>query len=660
VHEPLLRDLVVLLVAAVPIVVLFRRLRLPTIVGFVLAGVLLGPNGLGAIGSSENVDRLAEFGVVLLLFVIGIELSLPNVLRLGFRVLSAALMQVVLTTAVAGGLAVWAGLSVPQAVLVGFLAVHSSTIVALKVLSERGQIDAPQGQTASAIAIVQDLAMVPMMLLIPVLAEGREIETTRLATVAGGAVLVIAAIVAGARVILPVILRQAARLGSRELFTVTVLLLALGTAWLADQLGLSLALGALIAGLVISGSDYSHEVFAEILPFRDVFASLFFLSIGMLLPLDFLFEHGPAILGAAAGVMAVKLALIAAPVLVLLRSARLALIVAVCLCQLGELSFVLARGALSSGLLPQAHYEAFIAVAVVTFIASPLLVGPVEAMGFRWAEWRGVLPAAGAAPEAAASLPRVVIVGYGLNGRNLARVLKETGIPFAVLELNAVTVEAARKAGVPIVYGDGSRPDVLRAVGADMAGIVVVAISDPASTRRITLLVRRMNPSAEIIVRTRFVIEIDELYRLGASEVVPEEFETSVEIFARVLRRLHVPRNVIQLQVDIIRQERYGMLRGLALPSQSLSEVEHLLARTLTETVLVDERSPAAGRSIADLRLRRETGATVIAVIRAGSPHVNPDPAFEIAVDDLIVLLGGHEALDRALERLAATPQGPI
>ncbi len=656
-HTPMLRDLVVLLAATLPIVFVLQKLKVPSIVGFLVAGVLLGPHGLAAVASAEDVERLAELGIVLLLFVTGLELSLGEVANLGVRLLLAGAAQIF----VMGGAVVWlarlAGLDWAPATMLGFIAVHSSTVVALKIFSDRGQTDSPQGRVATGILVFQDLVMVPMMLLIPVLASSDGIAASTVLWVLCKASLVLVGIFAAARFVLPGLLRQVANLRIREVFTVTVILFSLGTAWLAEQLGLSLAIGALLAGLVISESEHRHQVFAEIVPFRDIFSSLFFISIGMLLRADLLLENAPRLLLATAGVIVLKVVILTALLAPLLRSFRMALFIGVCLAQVGELAFVLARAAFTAGLLSASIYETCVAVAVLSFIASPFLVGPAERLGFAIeARLRG-----GSAPAAeppSASDRYVLIIGYGLNGRNLSRVLRETGVGYHVLEFNAVTVHKAAAEGEPITFGDGSRPDVLHAVGADRAHIIVIAISDPVGARRMTKLARDMNARAVIIVRTRYVAEIDELYALGATEVIPEEFETSVEIFARVLRRLHVPRNVIGLQVDLIRGERYGMLRGLALPKQSMRDVQTLLAATLTETFLLEPGSPALGISIRDLRLRSETGVSIIALVRAGTPHVNPDPDLVLEPGDVVVLLGSHASLEAAMSRLApvATP----
>jgi CPA2 family monovalent cation:H+ antiporter-2 len=246
----------------------------------------------------------------------------------------------------------------------------------------------------------------------------------------------------------------------------------------------------------------------------------------------------------------------------------------------------------------------------------------------------------------------VIIIGYGLNGENLAHVLRQTGVPYFILEMDPERVRTARRRGEPVLYGDAARPEVLRQAGIGAAHAVVVAISDPVATRHIVALTRQSNAQVPLIVRTRYVAEMDELRSLGATEIIPEEYETSVEIFARVLRRLRVPRNVIALQVELIRRQGYRMLRGLELPRQTLDQLGHILAATTTETFMVSQPSPAIGRTIRGLTLRRTTGVTIIAVVRDGQPFTNPSPDWEIQAGDILVMLGSHAQLDHAMRLL--------
>jgi len=652
----LLRDLVILFAAALPIVVVFQRLRVPTVVGFLIAGVVIGPHGAGLIANSTDVDNLAELGVVPLLFVVGLELSFRQLVPQRRIILTAGPLQVLLTGGIVATAALAAGLPLPESVFLGFLIVHSSTVVVLQVLSERGDLDAPHGRIAIGILLIQDLCLIPMILLTRLLAAPSAASWVAVLLVLAKAAAAIGGIVVLALLVMPAVLRHVVQLRSRELFTGAIVLFCLGTAWLASQLGLSLALGALIAGLVISESEYSHQAVADILPFRDAFNSIFFISIGMLLRIDFLAAHFAGLVGSALAVLLFKALVVPLAVLPVYRSVRVALLTALSLAAMGELSFVLARFAQPLGLLPPEHAEWFIAVGVLTMLASPFLIHVAPALSARAVALLGTT-----APTDAAQRERarnhVLIVGYGLNGENLAHVLRQTGLPYLILELHPERTSAARSRGEPVLYGDATRPAVLAEAGVAGAQVIVVAISDRMATRRIVALARQRNPHVPIIVRTRYVAEMDDLRRLGATEVIPEEFETSVEIFARVLRRLRVPRNVIALQVDLIRRQGYSMLRGLELPRQTLDQLGDILAATTTESFMVPRSSPAAGRSIRDLQLRKQTGVTIIAVVRGGQSLTNPSPDLEIQGGDILVMVGNHGQLDQALARLGAPPE---
>jgi CPA2 family monovalent cation:H+ antiporter-2 len=651
----LLRDLVVLFAAALPIVVVFQRLHVPTVVGFLVAGVVIGPHGAGLIADTAEVDSLAALGVVPLLFVVGLELSFRQLADQRRIVLVAGVLQVLLTGGLAAAAALAAGFPVPEAVVLGFVVVHSSTVVVLQVLAQRGDLDAPHGRIAVGILLIQDLSLVPMILLTRLLATPAAASWLAVTLVLAKAAAAIGIIVALALLIMPAVLRYVVQLRSRELFTGAIVLFCLGTAWLASQFGLSLALGALIAGLVISESEYSHQAVADILPFRDAFNSIFFISIGMLLRVDFLREHFIGVVTLALGVIVFKALVLPLAILPVYRSLRVALLAALSLAAVGELSFVLARFAQPLGLLPPAHAEWFIAVAVLTMLASPFVIQAAPALTARVLALLGITRAA-QAPERQGARNHVLIVGYGLNGENLAHVLRQTGLPYLILELNPERTAAARSRGEPVLYGDATRPAVLAEAGAGNAQVIVVAISDRLATRRIVALARQHSAQVPIIVRTRYVAEMDDLRRLGATEVIPEEFETSVEIFARVLRRLRVPRNVIALQIDLIRQQGYSMLRGVALPRQTLDQLGDILAATTTESFMVPRTAPTVGLSIRELQLRKQTGVTIIAVVRGGQPLTNPPPDLQIQSGDILVMVGDHAQLDRALLRLGETP----
>jgi len=653
---PFLRQLIIVLAATISIVFVFQKLRLPTIVGFLLAGVIIGPNGLQLITSLSQVETLAEIGVVLLLFSIGLEFSFETIVSVQRRVIWAGLLQVGLTILLVLALTRFFGLSIEIGIFYGFLLSLSSTAIVLRIYNDRREINSIQGRLASGVLLFQDLCIVPMMLLLPVLGQTGKGSLVSIVWAVAKALFALVLIVWAARRFLPRLLHQVALLRNREIFILFVVLICLGTAWLASESGLSLALGALIAGLVISESELSHQIIADVLPLRDCFSGIFFISIGMLLNLDLLTRDFLTPLMNLLLIVGIKSLLIFAVFWWLYGSIRLAVLLGLSLAQVGEFSFILAKAGINYKLLTPANEQLFLAGSILSMIATPFLIQSVHGLAVGLEAMLGASPESTSAGETAASenvaQGHVVVVGYGLNGQNLARVLKAVGITYRVLEMDPDLVRCAKAAGEPIFFGDGTRPEILQQAGIRQARVVVIAISDPAATARVVSQARRSRPDLYIIVRTRYVAEIDHLYRLGANQVIPEEFETSVEIFARVLEEYHVPRNVISLQVDLIRKEHYSTLRGLRLQGKQLDELNQFLVGTTTDIFSIVGASPVVGKSLEEVDLRSRCGATVIAVVRAGKSYHNLGADFALAAGDMLVLLGDHKALDDAAQIL--------
>jgi CPA2 family monovalent cation:H+ antiporter-2 len=648
---PVLRDIVLLLLASLPIVFVCGRLRLPTIIGYMLTGVVIGPSGLGVIGDVHAVETLAEIGVVLLLFTIGLEFSLEKLLAMQRVVFLGGGMQVGVTIVAAMLLAHWGvGLAWPSAIFVGFLVALSSTAIVLKTYVDRAESDTPHGRMAIGILLFQDLCIVPMMLFLPLLSGQRTANLwyiLKTLGLAAGSVLLIMLL---ARRVFPFLLQWLVTLRSREVFVSFAVLACLGTAWLTSQAGLSLALGAFIAGVVLSESEYSHQIVADILPFRDIFNGIFFVSIGMLLSLEVLTTTWPVVLGLVALIVVGKTVLAFAAIKALGRTPRVALMAALGIAQIGEFSFVLLKVGAEAGLLEGAAYQTFLAASILTMLATPFLIALAPALGYQAGRWTGI---ADTPDTGAAELPpvsgHVIIAGYGLNGRNLARVLRAAGIPYRIIELNIESIRAGRKQGEPILYGDGTRREVLHAARIEAARVLVVAISDATATRRIAALAREMNPNLHIIVRTRFVSEMNGLYALGVQQVIPEEFETSLEIFARVLREYGLSRQYIQQQVEMIRREGYRLLDADCPERTTLiTELATVIENATTLALRLPSEGLAIGKSLRELALRPVFGVTVVAVQRGAETTVNPDADFVLEAGDVLVLLGRPEKLESA------------
>jgi len=561
-----LRDLVVLFGASIVVVYGFNRLRLPAVVGFLVAGALLGPYGLDVVDDVARVEVFAEVGVVLLLFTIGVEFSLGQ-LRSLRTVAGAGLLQIGSAIGLSVLAAIAFGLPLNQGVFWGFLAAMSSTAVVLKMVTERGETNSPHGRLIIGILIVQDLAVVPMMVVTPVLGGLGEVGLLAVMWSVAKAVLAVLLILVAARYLVPRLLVEVVRSRSRELFVITIILVCLGIAWLSSLAGLSLALGAFIAGLIISESEYSHQAMAEILPFRDSFNSLFFISIGMLLDLRVLLAHPVLVMGLVVALVGGKMVTTVGAAVVTGYSWRAAVLTGIALAQIGEFSFILAKVGRRVGLLPGESFQVFLTVSVLTLLLTPFLVQASPRLARRaeaLQRLRHWLPERQTDPHGIPSRhlrDHTIVVGYGVNGRNLVQVLRETEIPFVVVDVDGETVRQEQKKGIPIVFGDITHPQVLRRLGIQDARALVLAISDPIATRRAVTVARQLSPAIHIIARTRYLREIEDLRATGADQVVPEEFETSIEIFSLVLQHYRMPARVIAEKAERIRQEGYALFR---------------------------------------------------------------------------------------------------
>ena len=646
----ILQDLVVVLGVAIPTVAIAHRLRIPAIVGFFLVGAVIGPYGLALIPDAESVTVLADLGVLLLLFTIGLELSLTRVMQLGRVALQGGALQVGGTLVAVAAVATGLGVPINQAVFYGGLVALSSTAVVLKVYADRGELDTPHGRVVVSILLFQDLCVVPLMLFMPMLADAQA-GSAAVGNWAGIArsLLVVAILVAGGRVVVPWVLDRIVLLRDRELFTLCIGFFGLGAAFATASFGLSLALGAFVAGLVISESEYGLQAMSNVLPFHDVFSGIFFASVGMLLDARFLIAQPLLVVGATIGMLLLKGLLSAAVVLSLRRGLQVSIASGLALAQVGEFSFILAGVGVPLGLFAGNDYQLFLAVSVLTMVATPFMIARARqtADGIERVLGRSRFTAPLPDEESTVQLKdHTIIVGYGFSGRRLAHVLDSARLPYVVLEQNGQAVRSARREGVPIFFGDGTRRAVLERVGCERARVILFVISSTDDERRGVVAARELNPAVRIIVRTHFVRAIEDLTRLGASEVVVEEFEASVELFALVLEFYEVPSNTIRRELDAVRSEHYSMLRGESRPDLQLDTLKHLGIHSALDLVQVEEGAAAVGGNPSTLNLRRDTGATLVAVVRDGKAFYKRDAAFQFRVGDTAVLVGEQEALE--------------
>jgi len=661
-NSGIFRDLLLLLGLATLITFLMRRLSQSTVVGYLLTGLVAGPYGLRMISNVDTVEHLAEIGVALLLFTVGLEFSLERLARLKQIALGGGSLQIGGTILLTVAVLMATGLAPRPALFFGFLVSLSSTAIVMKLLEERNEIDTMPGRISLGILLFQDLCVVAMMALVPVLAARQAAEFFQVAGALVKSLGVVAVIVVSAQYLFPRLLRAVVGVRSRELFIIATLFFTLGTAWGASQVGLSLALGAFIAGVVISESEYAHQAMAAIIPFRDSFSSLFFMAIGMLIDVRYAAMHAPVVLGVTAAILLGKVVAAGAAVRIMGFPMRLAAVCGLAVAQVGEFSFVMLREGAHQGLVPGAYYQVFLAAAVLTLAATPGLVAAGPRVS-RWFGRQGAVPGEAEGLEAEEALSdHVIICGYGENGRRLAALLRQNNLPYVIIDVNSRAVRAARAAGEKIYFGDLSSPEILRRAGAGRARAVVFAVSDPAILPLAISHARMLNPDLHIIARLKRIRDAMELRKAGATDVVAEEIEAWMEIAVRVLRIFGMPRELLVEQLGALRAADYEMLRILPLPGQPLRHLWHLLPEVDLEMFIVTPGSRLAGMELRDVDLRRRSGAVVVALVRDSGVLYNPGPEILIAEADQIVLMGSRaqlEAADGALGEIQGGPPAP-
>ncbi len=642
-HYPILIDLTIVMALAVAAVYLCNLIKIPSIVGFLITGILAGPHGLGLVSASEEIEVLAEVGVVLLLFIIGMEFSFSTFKQMKKTLLIGGGVQVGLTVLLAAGLGHLLNRPLGAAFFDGMLVALSSTAIVLNLLQARGELDAPHGRTSLGVLILQDIAVIPMLLITPLLAGGAGAgdQSGWLLLAKGAAVIVVMGV--AARWMVPWLLERTVAARNRELFLITVVLICFAVAWLTASAGLSLALGAFLAGLIISESPYSHQAVSNVLPLRDLFVSVFFVSIGMLMDLSFLWANLWLVPLAALVVLALKTVTGGIATLALGLPFRVALATGFVLAQVGEFSFVLAHTGLTHGLISKAHYQIFLNISVLTMLFTPAGVALASRLASKLTTMPLKLPDQGHPVHAMRD--HAIVVGYGINGRNVARAARLAGIPYVVAEMNPATVREEKAKGEPIVYADATHEPMLDYLGVNRARVLVSVIADPAATRRVVATAKTMNPALYVIARTRFVQEVPELRKLGADEVIPEEYETALEIFVRLLRRFMVPQGEIESFVTELRAESYGMLREPEPAGSAASELSRLLSDAQVMTLRVHPGSVADGCEVGELALRRQHGVTLLAVGRGPEIIAEPGAQTTLLAGDLVVLLGMPQRL---------------
>jgi CPA2 family monovalent cation:H+ antiporter-2 len=653
VELPMLSDIVLIFGLATLVIFLFMRLKIPTIIGFLFTGAIAGPYGLSLVQASTTVEVLSEIGVILLLFVIGMEFSLKSLLSIKKAVFIGGSLQVSITILVTTFISYFLGFDWNVAVFIGFLFSLSSTAIVLKLLQEGGQVNTIPGRTTLAILIFQDVVIVPLMLFTPMLAgESDNIALSLFLMAVKGAVVVFITILS-AKYLVPNLLFRIAKSRNEELFLLSIIVICFAVAYLTSLLGLSLGLGAFLAGLIISESDYSHHATGKILPFREVFLSFFFVSVGMLFDITFLFSHIFIIIGLTLLTFVVKFVIVSLSVRAIGQGFKEAFMVGFAIFQVGEFSLLLAKVGVTYSLIDAETYQYFLAISIITMAVTPFILKKREELAC------GILnlplPSRLNKRFGNENIPEItlednslkdhlVIIGFGLNGRNLSKAAKSASIPYAIIEMNPETVRAEALKGEPIMYGDAANESVLEHIQIHKARVVVIAISNADATKRIIATIRHITQNPYVIVRTRYVNEMEENRKLGADEVIPEEFETSIEIFNRVLHKYLVPRHDIEEFTADVRSHNYEMFRGTTDVTSrfkiDLPEINFVSLKVEKDT------GPFINVSIKDARIREVVGVNVVAIKRGDKTITEITGDQKLKLGDTVYVVGKLEAIE--------------
>lgn len=653
----ILRDVVIIFALSTFVNFLFTKIKVPAIVGYLLTGIVAGPHLLAIIHSPHEIELMAEIGVVLLLFTIGLEFSLKHLLRIRRIVFLGGFLQLSITAMVTMVISKMYGLEWKQALFIGFLTALSSTAVVLKLLQERSEITSNYGRTVVGILIFQDIILIPLLLLPPILAGESSGIGNELIALAVKAMLIIGFVYLGNKWLMPKLLHLIALTKNQELFLMSILLICLSVALLTYQLGMSLAFGAFLAGLMISESEYSHNAFGHLIPFKDTFTSFFFVSIGMLLDLHFVLENFWIVAGTVFLVIVVKTIIAGGTGFILGHTFRGTVLVGLALSQVGEFSFILAKVGFDYAIIPSFYYQLFLAVAVITMSLSPLLVyisSPLANLLLKLP-----LPTflvEGLFPLKETEIPELknhlVIIGKDSRALSLSVMSKYMGIPYASIIFDPAIVREKQKKGENVIYGDSVNEPILKKAYVDNADIIVVSVGNLITSMAIIDKIRIINKHAYLIMRTKQVEDIEELYKLGADQVIPEEFETAIEMFERVLGRMLIPRREINQAVAKIRNDHYGIFRDKSDSKKDslLSELPNIEISAFK----VDKDSRLVNKSVLETDLRKTYDITLVAIKRGDKILEHPGRNTVFKDGDIAYILGNPEKIANAIELFAA------
>lgn len=644
----ILTDIVIIFAFATAVNYLFTKIRIPTIIGYLLTGIVVGPSLLGVIKSPHEIEFMAEIGIILLMFTIGLEFSLNHLIKIRNIVFFGGFIQLVFTAGVTALFARMYHMGWGSSVFIGFLTALSSTALVLKILQEKGEVTSNYGRTVVGILIFQDIILIPLILVTPMLGGETTDIGAKLLGMGSKTLFMVGLVYVGNRWIMPRVLHLIALTKNQELFLMCILLVCLAVALLTSEMGMSLAFGAFLGGLMISRSEYSQDAFSHLIPFKDTFTSFFFVSIGMLLDLSFVANNIFLVLATVLLVIAIKTVVAGGTAFVLGHTFRGTIMVGLAMAQIGEFSFILAKIGQTYQILTDYYYQLFLAVTIVSMAVSPFLfmiAKPVTSLFLKLPVPKVLIK--GLFPLQEIEVPKmqnhIVLIGKDSRSLNLSRMSHQMKLPYVSIVFDPASARARQMKGEMVVYGDALNEPILHKAYVESAEIVVVSIGDAITALGVVEMVRQLNKHAYIIVRSKHVSDIEDLYEMGADQVIPEEFETAIELFERILKKLLVPKSEIETALSHIRDDNYGIFR----------EKEENNTFTLTDeipdieivAIKAGDYPMFPGNSLKEIHLRKEFGLTVVAAKRGEEIFENPGAGFIFETEDVLYILGKPEKI---------------
>jgi len=650
----ILQDIVIIFGLSTAVNFLFTKIKLPTLIGYLLTGIVAGPHLLKLIDAQHEIELMAEIGVVLLMFTIGLEFSIKHLMKIRRVVFLGGLLQFVLTAATVYGITQITDLSVNSRIFMGFLVALSSTAIVLKLLQDRSELSSYYGRTVLGVLIFQDIIVVPLMLLTPILSGQAENLWEELMWLSIKSALIMAMVYVGHKWVMPKVLHLIALTKNQELFLMAILLFCLAIALLTASIGMSLAFGAFLGGLMIAESNYSHTAFGNLIPFKDTFTSFFFVSIGMLLDLSFVAENFTIIALSVSVIIVLKGFIAGGTAFILGHSFIGTLTVGLALSQVGEFSFILAQQGAKFGLISDTYFQIFLSVAVISMIISPFLIQSSHWLADtilkhiplpKW--WVN-----GLFPVSTAEIPElqkhIVIIGKDLRSENLAKMIRNMHLPYIPVVFDPAQVKERQATGEHIVYGDATNEAVLKSAYLQNADFVVISVGNLIASMAIIEKARQLNKHAYILIRTKNVSDIEELYRLGADQVLPEKFETAIDLFEQLLKKKLVPRREIALQIAQLRDKHYGAFMQQNLNQDSCMPIG--LPNIEIVTIRIESSSHVTGQTLYELMLRKNYGITLVAIQRGDELIEHPDSHVSLHSGDIAYIMGRPEQIEKSYD----------